>query len=156
MRNEDIALIVVAALAVLLILYFITARGPVKRISITNGDGTVVPVSVEIANNTATRMKGLMGRKSLGEGDGMLFVFDSPGKHSFWMMNTTIPLDALFIAGNGSVVDIIQMQPCGWNVTNCPTYAPKAEAKYVLEVNQGFAGRNGIETGKSKVDTSWR
>jgi len=152
MRNEDMALIVLAVLAALLIFYFITARGPVKKISITNADGSTVSVSVEIANNTATRMKGLMGRKSLGENEGMLFVFDNPGKYSFWMMNTTIPLDAVFIAENGSVVDIIAMQPCGWNVTNCPTYVPKAEAKYVLEVNQGFAKRNDVRIG-SKVET---
>jgi len=151
MRPNEVALAALALLALIIIFYFITARGPVKKISITNADGSTVSVSVEIANNTATRMKGLMGRKSLGAEEGMLFVFDRPGKHSFWMMNTTIPLDAIFIAENGSVVDIIAMQPCGWNVTNCPTYAPKTEAKYVLEVNPGFAARNRIVVGKGKL-----
>jgi uncharacterized membrane protein (UPF0127 family) len=100
-----------------------------------------------VAGNPITRMKGLMGRDSLGADEGMLFIFDTPGMYAFWMLNTTIPLDAIFIAQNGSVVDIIQMAPCGINPLNCPQYAPKAPALYVLEVNQGFAASHGIVIG---------
>jgi len=150
MKNEEIVLIGVILL-ILLILYFVTARGPAKKITITNPDGSEVSVSVEIANSTATRMKGLMGRKSLGGDEGMLFVFDRPSIYSFWMVNTTIPLDGVFIAENGTVVDIIEMAPCGWNITDCPHYIPKAPAKYVLEVNRGFCAEHGIQTGKSRV-----
>jgi uncharacterized membrane protein (UPF0127 family) len=144
MKNE-IAIIVVVAFVVLLVFYFVTAKGERKKISITNSEGTAVSVDVEVADNLTTRAKGLMGRKSLGEYEGMLFVFDEPGFHSFWMVNTSIPLDAIFMDEEGTVVDVIEMEPCG--LLKCPLHTPKSRAKYVLEVNQGFSKRNKIEEG---------
>ncbi len=140
-------IVLAAALALLVLLYFILARGPVRKVTFTNANGSEVSVSAEVADNPFTRTKGLMGRSSLGEDEGMLFVFDKPGIHSFWMLNTTIPLDAIHISENGTVVDILQMEPCGLNVTNCPSYKPAKPAKYVLEVNKGFAARHGIVIG---------
>jgi uncharacterized membrane protein (UPF0127 family) len=144
MKNE-IAIIVVVAFVVLLVFYFVTAKGERKKISITNSEGTAVSVDVEVADNLTTRAKGLMGRKSLGEYECMLFVFDEPGFHSFWMVNTSIPLDAIFMDEEGTVVDVIEMEPCG--LLKCPLHTPKSRAKYVLEVNQGFSKRNKIEEG---------
>ena len=144
MRNE-IAVILVAAFVVLLVFYFATAKGERKKISIINPEGFKVSVDVELADNLTTRAKGLMGRKSLGEYEGMLFVFDELGFHSFWMVNTTIPLDAIFIDENGTVVDIIKMEPC--SLLNCQLHTPKEKAKYVLEVNKGFSQRHKIEEG---------
>lgn len=151
MRSEDVAVLLACAVVAILILYFIAARGAARKITIANPDGSEVSVSVELADNPVTRAKGLMGRSSLASEEGMLFVFDKPGIYSFWMRNTSIPLDAIHIAENGSVVDIIRMEPCGWNLTNCPQYTGKAPAKYVLEVNQGFAKRHGIVIGKSRM-----
>ena len=119
------------------------------RLEFTNKDGKSVYVDAEMANNLTKRMKGLMFRETLGENEGMLFVFNKEAKNVFWMMNTTIPLDAIHIAENGSVVDVIQMNTCT-SIFNCTkTYTPKNKAKYVLEVNQGFAEKNGIEIGNS-------
>ena len=140
-----------AILLIALIVYFATVKGERKRITLINADGAEVPVDVEIANSTALRTKGLMGRSTLGESDGMLFIFDQSGVYGFWMLNTTIPLEAIHIAGNGTVVDIIEMEPCGLNVTSCKTYPPRAPARYVLEVNQNFSKRHGVEIGKSKL-----
>jgi hypothetical protein len=81
----------------------------------------------------------------------MLFIMDKPALHGFWMFNTTIPLDAIHIAENGTVVDIIGMEPCGLNITNCPTYYPKEKSMYILEVNKDFAEKNKIVVGKSKL-----
>ena len=117
-----------------------------------NKDGKSVFVDAELAKNTTTRMRGLMFRKSLGENEGMLFVFDKESSHIFWMMNTSIPLDAIHISSNGSVVDIIQMEPCN-SLVLCKKYYPKAKAMYVLEVNLGFAKKNGIEIGNSRMKT---
>lgn len=125
------------------------------RIEIANKDGTIISIDVEIASNMAKRMRGLMFRKSLGENEGMLFVFDSLSYHRFWMMNTTIPLDAIHIDSNGTVVDIIPMEPCK-SLVSCPTYTPKAQAKYVLEVNQGFAERKGIVIGSSSLSIPYK
>jgi uncharacterized membrane protein (UPF0127 family) len=120
------------------------------RIEFINKHDKSVFVEAELANNATKRMKGLMFRESLDENAGMLFVFDHESKHVFWMMNTTIPLDAIHIAENGSVVDIIQMDPCN-SLVFCKRYHPKEKAKFVLEVNEGFAKKNGIEIGNSKV-----
>ncbi|MBU0533127.1 DUF192 domain-containing protein [Candidatus Micrarchaeota archaeon] len=131
---------------ILFIVYFVTAKGDKKKISITNSEGSEIFLNVEIADNFTTRAKGLMGRSSLGEYEGMLFVFDQPGYYGFWMMNTSIPLDAIFIAENGTVVDIIEMNPGNYKL-----YKPKEMAKYVLEVNQYFSTKNSIFIGKSNV-----
>jgi uncharacterized membrane protein (UPF0127 family) len=134
---------------------FITSqlKKETTRLEFTNSNGKLVYVETELANNLTKRMKGLMFRESIGENEGMLFVFDKEAKNVFWMMNTTIPLDAIHISANGSIVDIIQMDPCTY-ITNCTkTYTPKEKAKYVLEVNQGFAKRNGIEIGNSEMKT---
>ncbi|MDD5172507.1 MAG: DUF192 domain-containing protein [Candidatus ainarchaeum sp.] len=151
MKSSEMIAIAAIAIVVILIFYFIIAKGPTKKLTITNPDASSVSVDAEIADNMTTRAKGLMGRKSLGENEGMLFVFDSAGRHSFWMVNTSISLDGIFIDSNGTVVDIIAMEPCGLNILNCPRYTPKADAKYVLEVNQGFAEKNKIAIGKSRL-----
>jgi len=154
MRPNEVAVVLLAAIILLLVIYyFVTAKGERKRISLVNSEGSKISVDVEIANNTATRTKGLMGRASLGENEGMLFVFDRPGLYSFWMLNTAIPLDGIYFDENGTVVDVIGMAPCGLNVTKCRTYTPKASARYVLEVNQGFSERNKIAVGKSRLET---
>jgi len=125
-------------------------RKETQRIEIISSQGKSVYIDVELANTTAKRMKGLMFRESLGENEGMLFVFAYESYQRFWMMNTTIPLDAIHFSGNGTVVDVMAMEPCR-SIFSCPTYSPKAKSMYVLEVNQGFAKKNGIEVGNSKM-----
>ncbi len=143
--------VAICIVAAILIFYFLSAKGTVRKITVSNPDGSEAQLSVEIADSPLLRAKGLMGRASLGEAEGMLFVFDKPGIYSFWMFNTTLPLDGIFIAENGTIVDVVRMQPCGLNVTACPHYAGKAPAKYVLEANQGFARRHGVVIGKSRM-----
>ncbi len=148
MNSNDLVIPVAICIVVaILVVYFLTARGPIRKITLTNPDGSNVTVSVEIADNPFTRAKGLMGRDTLGEKEGMLFIFDKPGIYPFWMLNTTIPLDAVFINEDGDVVDVIQMEPCGLNPANCPAYKSIAPALFVLEVNRGFTTRNGIVVG---------
>lgn len=151
MREQDTLLIILFLLFLILIIYLASAKAERRRITITNQDGSSVNITAEIAASLPVQMKGLMGRKSLGQDDGMLFVFNASGYPSFWMLNTTIPLDAIFFDDNGTVVDILQMAPCGFNITKCPTYAPKAPARYVLEVNQGQAKDMNITIGKSRL-----
>jgi uncharacterized membrane protein (UPF0127 family) len=120
------------------------------RIEIANSSGASVFVDAELANNAAKQARGLMFRNSLGGNEGMLFMFNNEDYRSFWMMNTTIPLDAIFFSANGSVVDIIQMEPCK-SLVSCKTYRSSGKAKYVLEANLGFAQKNGIVPGKSSL-----
>jgi uncharacterized membrane protein (UPF0127 family) len=154
MKPFEVAAIIAVAMLAVLLVYFITAKGEKRRITLINAEGARIGVDVEIANNSATRAKGLMNRSSLGEYEGMLFIFDNPGIYQFWMLNTTIPLDAIHISEAGSVVDVLEMEPCGLNIIKCRVYPPKGRALYVLEVNKGFSSKHSIVPGNSSLDLS--
>jgi uncharacterized membrane protein (UPF0127 family) len=155
MNGPDMGIAVFLAIILIVIFYliysFTIVKNATKKLSITNPDGSKVGLNAEIADNPIKMMKGLMGRKALGQDAGMLFVFPSEDIQPFWMFNTTIALDAIFIKSDGTVAEIIQMEPCGLNITKCRSYTPKASAKYVLEVNKGFSEMYGLVVGKSKM-----
>ena len=102
-----------------------------------------VSFDVEIAQTSEERAKGLMFRESMPENYGMLFVFDDDVPRSFWMKNTLIPLDMIFIDGNMTVVDVKNAVPC--KEDPCSTYS--AHGKYVLEINAGLAEKYGVKAG---------
>jgi hypothetical protein len=100
----------------------------------------------EIAVTADERSRGLMHRRSLAADKGMLFVFPSEARHGFWMKNTLIELDMVFIGADRRVVDVARRaQPCP--AAPCPQYHPAAPAAYVLEIAGGIADRIGIATG---------
>jgi len=103
-------------------------------------------VDAEVAESPFKKFLGLMFRDKLDENRGMLFVFDKEDYHSFWMLFTKIPLEAIFISEDFQVVDIIRMEPFSFR-----SYKPKRKAKYVLEVNKGFSNRNNVKEG-AKAD----
>jgi uncharacterized protein len=103
----------------------------------------VHPFSVELANNDAERERGLMFRKSLPEGQGMLFDFKRDSPVSFWMHNTYISLDMLFIASDGRIVHIVEnAKPQSDDLI--PSGGP---VRAVLEVIAGTAQKLGIASG---------
>ena len=98
----------------------------------------------EIADTEKERREGLQNRENLKSNAGMLFVFDGEEKHSFWMENTLIPLDIIWINKDKEVVFIKQnATPC----SNCLSYTPDEKAKYVLEVNAGTTKDIGLKEG---------
>ncbi|MFA6889235.1 MAG: DUF192 domain-containing protein [Candidatus Woesearchaeota archaeon] len=102
-----------------------------------------IPVTVEYAETLQEHAVGLMFRTELAENHGMLFIFTDMEQRGFWMKNTKIPLDILFIDYNGTIIDIKEnFQPCTTNP--CETYFSKP-AQYVLEVNAGFVTKNTIK-----------
>jgi uncharacterized protein len=111
-------------------------------IAITSSTGERSEVEVEIADDQAEQRRGLMERTELAEDAGMLFVFDREEPRSFWMRNTLIPLSIAYIASDGRIVDIQDMQPL--DETSHPSAEP---AQYALEVNQGFFAERRIEVG---------
>ncbi len=115
-----------------------------KNVEIFTNEG-VVKVNVEVANNDVEISKGLMYRDKLGKYNGMLFVFNEERYVSFWMKNTLIPLDMIFISANGTINEIKQdIQPC---VDECEIYPSLHPSKYVLEVNANFSKENNISVG---------
>ena len=115
-----------------------------SRAYVTFPNGT--KVGVEIADTEATRARGLMFRKDLAQDQGMIFLFEHSGLHSFWMKNTMISLDILWLDQSGRIVSIAHsVPPC--TVDPCPSYTPGAEARAVVEVVSGFAKQHGVKVG---------
>ena len=102
-------------------------------------------IIVEIADTPEERGQGLMFRESLCEDCGMLFVFEEEGLYSFWMKNTLIPLDMIFIDADGVIVTILSAEPCVEEP--CESYTPIDDAKYVLEVNKDYSLKNAVQEG---------
>ena len=114
------------------------------QILINNGKN-MIKINVEIADDRQEMMNGLMFREHLNENDGMLFVFQNEEQQTFWMKNTLIPLDMIFIGGDFKIVDIKYAVPC--EKDPCRLYESSKPAKYVLEVNGNFTNRNGVKVG---------
>lgn len=90
--------------------------------------------NLEIAYTPESRELWLMYREFLPDDNWMLFIFDKVWIYSFWMKNTLIPLAGIRLDSDLKIVDIILMDPC--KTEQCPSYTPKSEAQYVLEINQ--------------------
>jgi len=149
-----------AALAVILIVYYHLAHknvesteNQVERIDFRrdgeavfhNEDGSqLVRIDIEIAADSQSRSRGLMYRKSMGDREGMLFIFEQPQIVSMWMRNTYIPLDMIFIDADKKIVDIAtDTEPLSER-----QIVGKMPALFVIEVNAGFAERYGLREGQ--------
>lgn len=120
----------------------------VKRVAI---DG--IMLEVEVADTDEKRALGLMHRERLDEGKGMLFVFPTEGRYSFWMKNMRFNIDILWLDSSGRIVYIVEdAEPCrgssGEDIRQC-TYYPDVRARYVLEVNSGFVREHNIGIGST-------
>lgn len=103
---------------------------------------------VEVADDDASRARGLMFRDTMADDRGMLFIFPDERPRSFWMKNTRIPLDIIYIDRNFEVVSIsADTPPCRSRSQRCPSYPSEGPAKYVLEINGGLAAKYGIAAG---------
>ncbi len=104
-------------------------------------------IRLEIVSTPEAMQRGLMFRETLDEDTGMLFPYAQPGYPAIWMKNMRFPLDLLWLDARGKIVWVQEnVPPC--TAEPCAIYAPQAAATYVLEVNAGFVGENGLETGK--------
>jgi len=115
--------------------------GPVAIVH--RADATTASVRLEVVSTPAAMERGLMYRTSLPDDSGMLFVFPEDEDHSFWMKNTLIPLDMLFIARDGRIVGI-HPNAVPLSTAQISVGTPSA---FVLEVNGGWAARHGVRTG---------
>ena len=105
-----------------------------------------LPLEVEIPSNLRDFNRGLMFRESLENDKGMLFIFERVGKYSFYMKNTTIPLDVAFVTEEGIVDSIKELEP-----NNEEHVYSDGEVLFAIEANRGWFGENNVEVGDEVV-----
>jgi hypothetical protein len=116
-----------------------------QEVTLKSPSGEKVRVVAEMVETEKEKKKGLMGRKELKDGHGMLFTFETPYKLSFWMKNTFVPLDILFFDVNGKFVSAETMLPC--EKDPCRFYESDGQAMFALEVPSGFVNEYGVDRG---------
>lgn len=105
-------------------------------------------IDIELAVTPAQQRQGLMYRESLAANAGMLFVYNESAQRSFWMMNTLIPLDIAYISKEGSINEVLTMQPCRRRMGfRCPSYSSSEPFRYALEMNAGWFEYSNINAG---------
>lgn len=116
---------------------------PLSFVEVESPDGEWRRVSVEVATTPRAKARGLMHREELSEDQGMLFVFREEGIRHFWMKNTLVPLDMIFIDCDGRIVGIVhEAEPLTQK-----TRSVDRPSRYVLEVRGGWAKSQGVEAG---------
>lgn len=107
----------------------------------------IVKINIEVADDDAQRQMGLMNRSFMGNDQGMLFIFNKEERQAFWMHNTIIPLDIIYVNSNKEIVSIVE-DATPFSDQSLPSKGP---AIYVVEVNAGFCAQYGIKA-KSKIE----
>ncbi len=99
-------------------------------------------IDAQVAAKPDERQTGLMYRREMPQHEGMLFVFEQPATQCFWMKNTLLPLTAAFVADDGTIVNLVDMQPLKTD-SHCST----KPVRYVLEMNQGWFDHKKLKAG---------
>jgi uncharacterized membrane protein (UPF0127 family) len=99
-------------------------------------------IDTQVAQTSEQRSIGLMFRAEMPQHEGMLFVFEQPAKQCFWMKNTLLPLTAAFVADDGTIVNLVDMQP-----QTTDSHCSDKPVRFVLEMNQGWFAKKGIKAG---------
>ena len=123
----------------------VTACQAEPKVTITTKDGRNVSFIVEIADTPSKREMGLQYRRDLAADRGMIFLFPAESQQSFWMKNTPLPLDMIFINRERKIVGIVE-QTVPFSLDPRSVTAP---SQFVLEINGGLSNRHGIKAGDS-------
>ena len=99
-------------------------------------------IDAQVAQSPQERQIGLMHRKEMPPHEGMLFIFEQPATQCFWMKNTLLPLTAAFVADDGTIVNLADMQPLSEE-----SHCSQRPVRFVLEMNQGWFGKRSIGPG---------
>jgi uncharacterized membrane protein (UPF0127 family) len=110
-----------------------------QRITLSAG---IHQIDTQLAMTPEQHQIGLMHRAEMPQGEGMLFVFSTPSKQCFWMKNTILPLTAAFVADDGTIVNLEDMQP-----QTTDSHCSLKPVRYVLEMNQGWFSKKGVKAG---------
>jgi uncharacterized protein len=125
----------------------LAACGPGSPVTVpvtVHGEGSVT-FRAELAETRARQIRGLMFREELAQDRGMLFVYDRPEPRSFWMFQTRMPLDILFIDAEKRIVNIEEAAPCP--SVPCRSYGSRGRVLYVLEIQSGLSRKYGFRPG---------
>ena len=146
-----------AVLSAALLVAALSPAGPAAAQQIPQTGLPVVELSAgmhlihaEVARTDEQRAIGLMARKEMAQNAGMIFVFEQPAQQCFWMRNTLIPLSAAFVADDGTIVNIVEMQPLS-DVSHCSA----KPVRYVLEMNKGWFDKRGFKAGSTLRVGPW-
>ena len=115
------------------------AQTGLPRVKLSAG---MYQIDAQVAATSMQQEIGLMNRKEMPQAEGMLFVFDKPRTQGFWMKNTLLPLTAAFIADDGRIVNLVDMQP-----QTLDSHCSDEPVRFVLEMNQGWFAKKNIVKG---------
>lgn len=127
-----ISIIIVIISIIIFFLFMKNKNENIKKVCINDNC-----FNVEVAKTAEEKANGLMFRESMDKDKGMLFIYEEEGFYSFWMKNTLIPLDIIWIDKDQKIIYIEKnAQPCKTNI--CKSYGPDQKSKYILEINAGL------------------
>lgn len=113
------------------------AQMDLPRVKLSAG---MYQIDAQVAQTPQQQQVGLMFRKEMPQAEGMLFFFDQPSTQCFWMKNTLLPLSAAFVADDGRIVNIVDMQPL-----TLDSHCSEEPVRFVLEMNQGWFAKKNIK-----------
>ena len=125
------------------------AGAPTVAYRLEPAGGRPVTVRLEVAADPASRARGLMGRRKLPQGTGMVFLYPADVTEAYWMKDTLVPLSIAFVAADGRVVSVAEMTPCA--ADPCPSWAPAGPYRYAVELHGGAFGAAGVAKGAKVV-----
>lgn len=148
MKNKKVMIFLAISLLVVILVaaFFIFQKD--RQFSLSEVEIGEVVFKVEVAESMASRAKGLSGRESLGEDEGMLFIFNSTGKRSFWMKDMKFPIDIIWISEDkiAGLEKNVKPEP-DKNLFNLTNYISPEGVDKVLEINAGLADKFGFKVG---------
>lgn len=144
-RPLQVLALVVAAIAVALAAHAVDVNTGLPVASLKIGSKTL---AVEVAITSEQQRVGLMNRKEMAADHGMIFIYAKPKRVRFWMKNTYIPLSTAFVAEDGTIVKIADMEP----LTETH-HEPDVPVRYVIEANRGWFAGAGVRVG-DRIDVS--
>jgi uncharacterized membrane protein (UPF0127 family) len=134
---------IIATIILLIIAYYYYTNES-NTITITFENGKTLQATTAITKEEQT--KGLMNKQHLPPNEGMIFIYKKEQQLTFWMKNTPIPLDIIFLDKNKIIIDIQTMQPC--TKQGCTFYTSKQPAKYAIETNAKYSITNNLHIGQ--------
>jgi uncharacterized protein len=125
------------------------AAAPTYPYRLEPAGGRPVTVRLEAAADSAARARGLMGRRKVPPGTGMVFLYPREVTEAYWMKDTLVPLSIAFVAADGRVVSVAEMSPCA--ADPCPSWAPAGPYRYAVELGAGTFAAAGVGKGDKVV-----